>query len=61
MLCCVSDLLVTLAAPHIPIVIPSVDTVLVSLIIEIEHSAMNTAVAAVVQVVVVVFNLKNFE
>jgi len=56
-----SDFFITLVAADAPIVIPSVDRVLVSVIVGMKSSLMDTAVAVAVQVVVVVVNLENFE
>jgi len=57
----VSDLFVTLAAADASIITPSVDRVLVSVIVRIKRRWMDTAVPATVRVVVVVDNLENCE
>ena len=55
------DFLVTPAAADAPIVTPIVYRVLASAVARIKCSLMNTAVAAAVQVVMVVVNLEDFE
>jgi len=55
------DFLVSPAAAYAPIVISTVDRVLVSLIAGSKRSSMDTAVAAAVGVVMVGVNLKDFK